>query len=212
MIASLLKQSLKDHLDNNFDRNSKYFEYEYKVFYELESVVHEIAKCQTLFLNFATITATNHFLERFLKLALIHKAAGVGLKHLHQLNELFLAPAKKYGSLTLANFIKECEQENLIDSEEKDFLFNYVRITIRNGFSHSDAEKILSQLPDEKTYYRPTSDKTAWDETTFNPKIIPQIQAAHMESFANEIASSYFDYVFQLMTKIENRLFNLQNK
>jgi hypothetical protein len=186
MIASLLKQLLKDRVDSNFDRNVKYFEHEYKVFFELETFVHEIAKCQTLALNYATITATNHFLERLLKLALIHKSAGVGLKSFHQLNEIYLAPAKKYGSLTMANSIKECEKENLIDSEEKDFLFNYVRETIRNGFSHSDAEKILSQLPDEKTYYRPNSEKTGWDETIFNPKIIPQIQAAHMESFANE--------------------------
>jgi hypothetical protein len=54
----------------------------------------------------------------------------------------------------LANSIELCKKENLIDSEERDFLFQFVRETLRNGFSHGDATKILSELSDETKYYQ----------------------------------------------------------
>lgn len=206
MIIPTIKLQLSDALERNISSNSKYFDYEYKIFYELEPVVHEIGKCLIVKLNYAAIAVTNHLLERLLKLALIYKSVGIGPKSLQQLNNIFAAPTKKYGSLSLANSIEQCKKENLLDSEEKDFLFNFVREILRNGFSHGDPEKVLSEMPDEKKYFHTIPENTEWVEMTLNPKLIPQIQAAHMESFANENAIPYSDYIFQLMQKIESRL------
>ena len=202
----MIKLQLSEALERNLSFNTKYFNYEYKVFYELEPVVHEIGKCLILKLNYAAIAVTNHLLERLLKLALIHKSVGIGPKSLQQLNSIFADPAQKYRSLSLGNSIEQCKKENLLDSEEKDFLFKFVREIMRNGFSHGDPEKVLSEMPDEKKYYHTIPENTEWVETTLNPKLIPQLQATHMESFANENAIPYSDYIFQLMQKIESRL------
>lgn len=206
MIIPTIKLQLSDALERNISANTKYFDYEYKVFYELELVVHEIGKCLILKLNYAAITVTNHFLERLLKLALIHKSVGIGPKALQQLDNIFAVPTEKYGSLSLGNSIEQCKKEDLLDSEERDFLFEFVRDVIRNGFSHGDAKKVLSEMPDEKQYYHAMPGNTEWTEMTFNPKLFPQVQSAHMESFANENAPLYSNYTFQLMQRIESRL------
>ncbi len=212
MIIPTIKLQLSDALERNISSNTKYFDYEYKVFYELEPVVNEIGKCLILKLNYAAITVTNHFLERLLKLALIHKSVGIGPKQLQNLDNIFAIPTEKYGSLSLGNSIEQCKKENLLASEERDFLFEFVRDVIRNGFSHGDAKKVLSEMPDEKKYYHAAPGNTEWTEMTFNPKLIPQIQTAHMESFANENAPLYADYTFQLMQKIELRLIGFRKQ
>jgi hypothetical protein len=206
MIAMSIKHQLTDSLQGNFDSNTRYFEYEFKIFFELEPSIFEIGKCAIMRLNYATITLTNHLLERLLKLALIHKTVGINRKFINQWNINFTEPMQKYGSLTLGKSIDQCKKENLIDDDEKDFLFNIARETFRNGFSHGDAAKILSEMPDEAKYYHTEPDDTAWSEMNFNPKAIPQLQTVHMEAFANENAKFYFDYVFQLMISIEYRI------
>jgi hypothetical protein len=70
--------------------------------------------------------------------------------------------------------------------------------------------KTLSEMPNEKQYYLAIPGNTEWAEITFNSKLIPQVQEAHIESFANENAPLYSDYVFQLMQKIESRLIGFE--
>lgn len=210
MNIQILKLHITEALERNISSNTKYFDYRYKVFYELETLVNEIGKCIILNLNYSAITVTNHFLERLLKLALIHKSVGIVPKSLEQMNSIFAAPTQKYGSLSLASSIEQCKKEDLIDIEERDFLFGFVRDVIRNGFSHGDAKKILLEMPDEKKYYHVTPGNNDWTEMTFNPKLIPQLQTAHMESFSNENAPHYAEYTFQLMQKIETRLFEFK--
>lgn len=211
MIASSIRHQLEESLQKNFDSNTSYFEYEFRVLYELEPSIFEIGKCAIMRLNHAVITLTNHLLERLLKLALTHKILRMNRKLINEWNNNFSAPMQKYGSLTLGKSIEQCKKEDLIDDDEKDFLFNIVRETFRNGFSHGDAAKILSELPDENKYYHTKPESTDWHEMTLNPKLIPQLQTVHMESFANENAKFYFDYVFQLMIRIEGRLLEFEN-
>jgi hypothetical protein len=42
---------------------------------------------------------------------------------------------------------------------------------------------------------------------SLNPKIVPPLQALHMEAFAKNNAKNYFAYVFKLLENIELRLF-----
>lgn len=63
-------------------------------------------------------------------------------------------------------------------------------------------------MEDDFKYFIMNEQKKDWETIIHNPKVIPQLQAAHMESFANEHASLYFDYMFELMVNIEQRLIN----
>ena len=45
---------------------------------------------------------------------------------------------------------------------------------------------------------------------SLNQKVIPFFQAEHMEIFAKENSSFYFNYVYDLIDKIENRLIEKQ--
>jgi hypothetical protein len=78
---------------------------------------------------------------------------------------------------------------------------------MRNGFSHADSTKILKGIPDETTMFQGSfSNPTEIKPVTMNQKIIPFMQAIHVENFAKKNASNYFDYVFELINKIDQRL------
>jgi hypothetical protein len=153
MMQQIFKQDFIDAVERNYLLNEKYFSYQNKVFYGFETRIREIGKCLILNLNYATITLTNHLLERLLKLALIEKAIGLQLKPIHKLTEIYSGPSKKYGSLTMGSSIDQCKKECLINAEDREFLFVFVRETLRNGFSHADAQKVLSKMKDETQYY-----------------------------------------------------------
>ena len=149
MEKNLFEDSFKEALNHNFSKLSKYFDYQYKVFFELRTSVFEVAKCELLEFHKASITLTNNILERLLKLALIYNETGIGSKPVEQWNSIFDEPNKKFGSLNLGNSIELCKKHNLITKEEKDFLFNIIKELMRNGFSHADISKILVGLPEE---------------------------------------------------------------
>lgn len=208
----MFEKNFLEHLNKNFDHYSKYFVFEYQVFYEFRPVVYQISKCLILELDYAVITLTNHLLERLLKLALISKAVGIKPIPKENWNTVFAGPQIQYGSLNLGNSIELCKKENLIDATEKDFLFEIVRELMRNGFSHADPGKVLSSLPDEISMFEGSFSElsTPLKEIKLNPKIIPPLQWIGMEQFAKTNASSYFDFVFKLIEKIETRLAEME--
>ena len=110
----------------------------------------------------------------------------------------------------MGNSIELCKKESLISIEERNFLFDFIRETLRNGFSHADPHKVLSEMADETQYYIANEKDKKWETIIHDPKIIPELQASHMESFANEHANLYFDYVFELMKNIELRLIEFE--
>lgn len=114
-------------LTNNFDRQSKYFDFEFYVFSELGTSVFEINKCLILELFRASITLTNNVLERLLKLALIYNEVGIGPKPTENWNEIFKEPNKKYGSLQLGNSMELCKKFGLLTDDEHIFLFDTIR-------------------------------------------------------------------------------------
>ncbi|HWI89935.1 MAG TPA: hypothetical protein VNT20_01620 [Flavisolibacter sp.] len=207
----VFEKNFDECLNRNFETYSKYFDFEYKVFHEFRPTVFQIAKCLILEMNYTAITLTNHLLERLLKLALISKAVGVSPIPTENWNSVFEPPVKKYGSMLLGNTIEQCKKENLIDDKEKSVLFDVVRELMRNGFSHADAEKILSDLPDEVQLFEGSfSNPNNLKPVSLNPKLIPPLQSIHMESFAKANATNYFDYIFRLIGKIEDRLISLE--
>lgn len=207
MEKELFEKAFIDNLKKNFQSRSKYFDFEFYVFSELGGTVFEINKCIMLEFYRASITLTNNLLERLLKLSLIYEEAGIGPKPVEDWVATFEEPNKKYSSIPLGNSIEKCRKVNLITANEKEILFDTIRELMRNGFSHADSAKILNGIPSEtKMFQGSFSTPTKIKPVTMNQKIIPFMQAIHIENFAKENAANYFDYIFELIKKIDQRL------
>jgi len=202
-----------DSLNRNFDKYANYLEFNYQVFFELRPLVFQVTKCLILELDFATITLTNNILERLLKLALISKSVGIRPIPTESWNLVFDIADKKYGTISLGNAIELCKKENLITDVQKDVLFDTVRELMRNGFSHADASKVLKNLPNEMSLYQFSfSNASDLKEVKLNPKTVTPLQSIQIENFAKINGANYFDYVFKLIDKIEQKLVEMDKE
>ena len=213
MEKEIFEKAFADKLNKNFPKFSKYFDFNLKAFNELNTLLFEINKCLLLEFNRAGITLTNNLLERLLKLALIYDKVGIGPKPIESWNDIFSEPNKKYNQIKLGNSIELCKKKKLITEKEKIMLFDHIRVLMRNGFSHADSTEILAGLPDDSIMHQATLDNTSdIQEVKINQKIIPFMQALQMQDYANENAEYYFDYVFNLIFRIEERLLKKQEQ
>jgi hypothetical protein len=200
MEKEIFEKAFMNDLNKNFQCRSEYFDFEFYVFSELGGTVFEINKCLILEFYRASITLTNNLLERLLKLTLIYSEAGIGPKPVEKWGSFFEEPNKKYSSIPLGNSIEICRKLNLITENEKVFLFDTIRELMRNGFSHADSTKILNGIPEETTMFQGSfSNPTEIKPVTVNQKIIPFMQAIHIENFAKVNAANYFDYVYNFI-------------
>ena len=207
MEKKIFEESFSEKLNANFSRQAKYFEFDFEIFQELGSSVFEINKCLIFEFYRASITLTNHVLERLLKIALIYNEAGIGPIPTTDWTSIFEGPNRKYSTISLANSIELCRKNDLITAEEKEYLFNTVRILMRNGFSHAYSSQILSSFPDDSSFFQGSfSNPEEIKRIVVNQKVVPFMQAIQMDNFAKENSSSYFDYIFELTLKIESRI------
>jgi hypothetical protein len=212
MEKEIFEKAFGDSLNKNFQGQSKYFDFDFYVFSELGTTVFEINKCLILELHRASITLTNNLLERLLKLALIYNEAGIGPKPAEQWGSIFDGPNTKYSSIALGNSIERCRKLELITEGEKVFLFDTIRELMRNGFAHADSTKILSGIPAETVMFQASlSNPTEIKPITVKQIAVPFIQVVHIENFAKANASFYFDFVFNLIKKIDQRLVEKNN-
>jgi hypothetical protein len=213
MEKEFFEKAFIEDLNKNFQSRSKYFDFEFYVFCELGGMVFEINKCLILEFYRASITLTNNLLERLLKLSLIYDETGIGPKPVEDWSSIFEEPNKKVSSISLGNSIEKCRKLDLITEKEKVFLFDTIREFMRNGFSHADSTKILNGIPDETTVFQGNfSNPTEIKPVTLNQKTIPFIQEIHIKNFAKENAANYFDYVYELIKKIDQRLIDKNKK
>jgi hypothetical protein len=198
---TFLKELFKKGLDENFNRY-KYFLQNPRFYYftDLEYTIGEIIKCLIIEAHTASITLTNHFLERILKLALIQKASGTQPKDIKDWNETYSA-SDEYSSWTMSKTVEKCLNLNIISKFEYEELTHF-RQTIRNGFSHYDPKKILRDS--ENTFElinKSGSEKTKISDLNF--KEIPTLQNFFIKKFAKENSEEYFEFAFSLMLSIE---------
>lgn len=207
MDKQIFADSFIEKLDKNYSKYSKYFDFDLEVFCEFNTLLFEINKCLILEFERATITLTNNLLERLLKLALINNEVGIDSIPIENWNKVFAEPIRKYSSISLGNSIELCKKHDLITQKEKDFMFDFIRELMRNGFSHADSTKILEDFPDKlKMFQGSLTNPNEIKEVMINQKLIPCMQALQMENFAKASANLYFDFVFKLIFKMENRL------
>jgi hypothetical protein len=201
-------EAFSNYFDSNFSKIEKYIDYDIKLFKELEPTFIQQYKCLITESFIASITLTNHILERLLKLALIQNYVGLKpAKDMQTFATMYEVPHKLYSDKHLAHTIDHCKKEGLITQTQRDFLFDYIRETIRNGFSHSDTDKVFKAAPDESiVYHQNLTEPINPQPMAMNLKLIPGIQSINLFDFAKDAAPKYFDYVFELMKSIEKEL------
>ena len=187
----ILEKTIKSHIDNNFDQYSKYLNTDIQVFIELKYSVEEVANCLMFELDKAAITLTNNILARLLKLSLIYNLVGIKPVPIEKWNSAFDEANRKYGSIPLGKTIELCKKHNLIIESEKDYLIDAVKKLIINGYLNADFGKMTGILT---------------EETELKQRIIPPLQSIQVENFTRANASRYFEFVFELIGNIANRL------
>jgi hypothetical protein len=103
--------------------------------------------------------------------------------------------------------IEICNLQNLIPSSEKEYITYLIKKLIVNGYSYADPEKIVGITTNEKI--EPTRINMEFPEFGYdnlNQKIIPPLQSIQIENFSRGNASRYFEFVFDLLCNIEDRL------
>ncbi|OIQ16631.1 MAG: hypothetical protein BM557_09985 [Flavobacterium sp. MedPE-SWcel] len=154
----------------------------------------------------ASITLTNHILERLLKLALIKDELKLERINFEKWNETYTADKfEEINNSTMFDTIKKCHERKLIDDEEKEHL-TYIRQSIRNGFSHYTPKAILKDNYDTKTFTLRDRNHNEIKKIEMNYKDIPIFQSHYIDQFTREHALEYFDYVFVLINSIKNNL------
>ena len=173
--------------------------------YELDSVHQEICYCLLLDLTQASITLTNHLLEKHLKLLLIYNEKGQGrqAQNLKEMYELYGEASAKYGSQDLSNTINLCCSRALITKEDKKHLHKYRKI-FRNGFSHADMEKIFgnAKIPLAMGSF---TDPTKIETGELRVAEIPLLQGVAQKQMADTNAFDYFLHVHQIIKSSLNK-------
>src|SRR5258706_3208394 len=192
MDKGIFEKAFVDSLNENFEKHSKYFDFEFYALTDLGTIIFEVNKCLILKLDKAAITLTNHLLERALKLALIFNETGVGPVPVENWTEIFSGPSKKYNINNLGSSIEQCKKAGLLTQDEKDHLFDTIRVLMRNGFSHADPSEIMKNLPDETPVFVGRLDKPGdIQKVNLDPKVIPTFQSITMDNFAKDISFRY---------------------
>lgn len=104
----------------------------------------EICKCITHGLFQASITLTNHYLEKFMKTSLIYHSAG--FKTIDENTFSQLEPhIDKFDSLDLEDTINRACTAGIISKAEKSALKKF-KETFRNAYSHAEAKKLFKDI------------------------------------------------------------------
>lgn len=198
---------LMNLVKNNFENHCKYFDYRSKLFVELEPLVFQINNCLILELHIPALTATNYLVERLLKIALIYNEVKGKTVELEELNSLYSLPNKKYTKLNFEKSIEKCRYLGLINDSEKEFLNNKIRPLIRNSYSHGDPTKITNSFPQEtKAYVASFSEPGKLEEIDFEKHSIPTFQSQLFDEFAQQNSKTYFEFAFNLIIIIEEKI------
>lgn len=200
-----LAKEFNDGLNENFDNLKEYLSfYTITIFRELESNIFQNIQCLIINAYSASITLTNHILERLLKLALIQNDIGLEPIKIKNWNNTF-EKTHKYSKMVLSDTIENCHKFNLISDSQKEYLTD-IRGNLRNGFSHYDPTKILVDNEETSKIHFPNEKPEDSFDIEVNMKQIPVLQNYYVRKFAKENAIVYFDFVFHLIRSIEKKL------
>lgn len=191
-------------IEKNFDTIEPYFPKSSDFFHEFVPLFMEINKCLIFECFFASVTLTNHTLEKLLKLALVYNETGIKEVSLKDLNNHYSSAHLKYQGKNLSETIKKCFEEGLVTEEQKDYLQNEVRDQLRNGFSHSDPNQIIDPKK-EKKFYMGRDPKNPDRELT-DLKLHPKFQSQIISDIVEKMAFPYYQNVVSISLNIQDKL------
>ena len=207
-----LKKMLDICFEHHFEKISKYYDFNLRVFNELRKLLIQINQNLIFQSYISSILTTNYLLERLLKTALIYHGVGLDLRPLDKIGKDFSEPYKVNTSKYLHKTITNCYQKKIINEFEKVVLEDLIKDTFRDAFSHADSSKILADFPENiKVYKGKFQENGEKIEVKMNPKKVPFLNAVLVEQFAKDNALDYYDFVFKLIFKIEKRFINKYN-
>jgi hypothetical protein len=198
---------LTGNLKNNYEQIRKLFERKYE-FPDFESIQTEICTCLTFGLNQASIMLTIHLLERFLLNYLIYHDGLqniVGKKDLG-IDEYFEKEVEDFCKLILKDKIDIAFEMQLITKEQKEQL-HYMRVAIRNPYSHSNVKNIFKDstisgqivtTSEEGFSVGINKDIKIWKN--------PMIQGILQAEFAESIAFPFFACVDSIIRESEGKI------
>ena len=200
-----ITEELSSSIVSNFPKIILQFENSYQLS-DIDPIRHEICLCLLYSLNQASITLTNHLLEKFLKLALVYKDAGkIGATNLYETSEIFEKVINKYNDNDLQKTINQCCTKGIITKEDKKIL-NQIREKYRNAYSHADIEKTFGEgtIPLAQGNF---SNPEKIEIGEFKIKNFPMIQGIIQKKIADDIAYDYFIFVDELIRKSIDKIF-----
>jgi hypothetical protein len=156
--------------------------------------------CLVIDAHFASITLSNHILERLLKIALIYNDS------LHEGQEASIKAYNKYQGMALRASITNCFNKKLIDLEEKKFMEDFINDLVRNGFSHSSFENVLGKNSHKIPAVMGNIYSPEIKEVEIDRRHFIAISEAQMEQFAKKHAFGYYKYLHGLIEHLGNSI------
>lgn len=199
----IVKELANQYIEKNFDELYDFFPQKVEFMHELTPLYFQINYCLMFELHIASITLTNHFLERLLKIALVYNEVGTR-KGFTNVSYHFKDAHTKYQDKKLFDSINSCFDKGLISEEQKDYLHKEVREQIRNGFSHSDPDTIIDPKKGKKLFTR--IEPVDENHILHGFNLDPFIQSQFMYNFAKNEALRYFKNIFGISKQIEHIL------
>jgi len=214
------KKSLKEYaevrIDRNYSKLERFFNHDLTFMLSLLSIRWEILNCLLLENNNASITLTNHFVERMLKLSLIQlETKGINLSEQEKYSKRIIHVHNQYDHLKLNETIKHNKNKQLISEKEFHYL-NTTCKTFRDSYSHAQIGVINKKQPEKFSGYMFSIDdvkkKLVKGETNFNkteieiPKESPTMAQLYQTESARENALEYFTNIYEILINIEKRL------
>ncbi|TRW22398.1 hypothetical protein FMM05_18010 [Flavobacterium zepuense] len=187
-------------IERNHEKLFPYREFESPIFCNLTGLMNENFTC-LMFDNFiASITVSNHILERMIKLTLIYN------KSLHADKATSIAAYNQYQGKPLGKNIEACRNLNIISKQEYDHLKQIVNDVMRNGFSHSEFEKVIGDIPYVTKGYQGSFHSREIKEVEIDRRHFVSLSQMMMHDFAKQNAFEYYKYLRYLLSELEKRL------
>ena len=214
------KKSFKEYfskrIDENFSTIEKFVNHDLHELCALNSIKFEILNCLILGLYQSSITATNHLLERTLKLSLIKlESQGVNYSDIEKYTRVMNHVHKQYDHLYIHQTLKNNRNKGLITAEEFEYL-SEVSKTMRDAYSHAQTLIINKEVPSHFTGFKfnledikeslKKGEKIKDGEKINIPNTSPAISQYFQENVSKNKALIYFENVYNVIVNIENRL------
>jgi hypothetical protein len=214
MEKAIFITDFNNKIGNNFERLRPYYEQKFNQLTELTTLKFEILNCLMLGFHQASICTTNHFLERALKLSLIH---------LYTLGLTFFD--KDYNQKTQEahnKYDRKLALDNQLITNDEFATLTKIKGRFRDSYSHAEMEAILGDIPkfvptraysfdSVKTSLRnntPLVEPIHLKHLTIQPSLAQHLQ----EIKSKALAQSYFNDVYNILMEIDKRLATMKIK